>query len=206
MQRSDLVARVRARVDANALADVRACYPGVDYAKYTNADEWIATNVAHADRAGLFDGGPRRVLDLGAGPGWFVLVAQELGHDVAGVDIAHDGVLGDIARVLGVSRSILDHRIACDRPLPDDRTWHAITAHMITFNGHHNPEGLPVWGVREWSAFLDAIGAQLVGERTLTLEMNREDDGTMFPPGVEALFVERGAVVARQYATFRGLR
>lgn len=205
MRRDDLIARLHARVDKDALDEIRSKYAD-DYRKYAEPNEWIATNVSHAERAGLLDGQRRRVLDLGAGPGWFVLVARELGHEVVGVDVEHGGVLGDIARVLGVSDLIRDHLVSFDRPLPDEREWDGVTAHMITFNGHHNPDDLPVWGVREWSTFLDAISAQLVGDRILTLEMNREDDGSMFPPGVEELFVKRSAVVDRQHVTFRGLR
>lgn len=205
MQPDEYAARLRARVDAAALARIRERYTD-DFVKYTNADEWVATNVRHAVRAGLFGAPARDVLDLGAGPGWFVLVARELGHRVTGVDVEHGGVLGDIARTLGVTDNIADYRVTFDRPLPDDRTWDVITAHMITFNGHHNIGGIALWGVREWSTFLDAISARLRGDRTMTLEMNREDDGSMFPPGVEELFRSRGAVIDGRHATFRGLR
>jgi SAM-dependent methyltransferase len=74
--------------------------------KYADLPFWIARNVALAQRLGLDNAPPMRLLDIGMGAGHFAAVAQGLGHQVTGTDIAVP-LYDDIAAALSLDRRIL---------------------------------------------------------------------------------------------------
>ncbi len=74
--------------------------------KYADLPFWIARNVALAQRLGLDKGKPLKILDIGMGAGHFAAVAQGLGHQVTGTDIAVP-LYDDIAKALTLDRRIM---------------------------------------------------------------------------------------------------
>lgn len=194
-------------LDRSALAAIAERHRDSDYAKYLHAATWIPKNAERVVRAGLHRQTSRDVIDLGAGCGWFAWMCGLLGHRAVGIDLDIGGMFGEVSSMLGVE--IREHRVTADAPLPDDgRAYHAVTAHMITFNDHRRADR-PPWGVAEWDRFLDAVRArQRGGEhgRTLALEMNREPDGIMYQRGVAELFGARGGVIAERHVVFAPMR
>lgn len=201
LSHEQLVERVLARIDRARLSGIERRFPGHPFAKYFDVDRWVNVNIARAKLLGLHVASPdtglgqRRVLDLGAGFGYFLLVCRELGHVVQGVDLP-DPLYQAVTELLDVP--VVAHRIEPGAPLPVAPPYDVVTAHMVCFNGHRSRS---LWGARDWGAFLD----QLVGA-TLHLELNRELDGTLFPRGVAELFGDRGAVITGHHVVFARVR
>lgn len=199
MRADDLLHRVRSAIDVEALAAIEQREgTRTGRAKYFDVGKWLRVNVQRALMIGLHEGPPRRVVDLGAGFGYFVVVARVLGHDAIGVDLPVP-LYRDVTSALRVP--IVEHRIEPRAPLPPSlasQRWDVVTAHMVCFNGHTSDR---LWGVREWTTFLNAF----VGS-TLHLELNREPDGTIFPRGVAELFGDRGGVITARHVLFPSVR
>jgi hypothetical protein len=192
-----LAERSLAQIDRAKLGALEGRFRGHPFAKYFDAERWVRVNVARALLLELDAGPSRRVVDLGTGFGYFLLVCRVLGHEVQGVDLA-DPVYGAVTELLGVP--VVHHRIEPRWPLPSLAlaSPDVVTAHMVCFNGHGTRS---LWGVRDWSTFLNAFNGA-----TLHLELNREPDGMLFPRGVAELFGDRGAVIARHHVVFGCVR
>ncbi len=124
------------------------------------------------------------MLDLGCGAGYFLSICKLLGHEVLGVDVPNFGMYSELTALLGVP--VVQHRIEPLQPLPITGQWDVMTAHMVTFNGHC----VSPWGADEWRFLLDDVNA-----RWVSLELNRETDGSLFTDELRELFVQRGAVL-----------
>lgn len=171
-------------LNLDAFETIRATFADHRYAKYLDLDRWLEINLRRVEAIGLHEGPPRRVLDIGCGAGYFLHVCRLFGHEVTGLDV-HDPMFASLAEWLRVP--VFVGAIEPMQPLPVVGRWDVVTAHMITFNGHMSDR---LWGADEWAYFLDSLPAKRV-----YLELNREHDGLLFPPGVEELFITRGAVV-----------
>lgn len=165
---------------------IRARYPQSDEAhrsKYLDLRTYIKQNLQRLRVLGLDTGPPRRVLDLGCGCGYFVFLCRLAGHDAIGIDRKERRSLyTDMRELLGVPW--VPHAIRAFEPLPSLGRFDVVTAHMICFNGHR----VKPWGVAEWEWLLGEVSAPVIH-----LEFNAEPEGTLFPPGVRDLFLERGA-------------
>lgn len=195
LTRDALVSKVIRRIDHRQLAKIQQRYVGHGYGKYFDVEHWVRVNVMRASRMRLHMGPPRRVLDLGAGFGYFLAVCRELEHDVLGIDDA-EPIYQEASAAIGVP--VLVAPIEAGKPLPVPPPYDVVTAHMICFNNHNTP-GL--WGVREWRHLLD----QLIGA-TVDLELNIELDGTIFPSGVAELFRSYGATITGARVWFPRVR
>lgn len=177
-------------IDERAFGEIRERYGDPSQPahreKYLNLRQWIEINLERVRAIGLHRGGPRRVLDLGCGCGYFLYICKLLGHDVLGVDVPERRSLyTEVRELLGIPT--VSHAIRSFAPLPKlGGPFDVVTAYMVTFNAH----GRVPWGPDEWRFLLDELGAPLV-----YLELNAEPDGTLFPPGLREMFEERGAVV-----------
>lgn len=198
MTADEIVERARAAVDLEQLAELARQWPRHGFAKYFDDTRWLRVNAQRALLLRLHDGPPRRVVDLGAGFGYFLLVARVLGHDVVGIDLPSP-LYQAVTALMGVP--VVTHRIEPRAPLPAElasERFDVVTAHMVCFNGHGTRA---LWGRRDWTTFLNPfIGA------TLHLELNRERDGALFPRGVAELFGERGAIITGRHVVFPRVR
>src|SRR4051812_19476803 len=77
------------RIDQSQLAAIQAEYAGSKehYAKYSDVRRWLRLNIIRAQDLKLHRSGPKSVLDLGCGGGFFLYVCQHLGHRCLGLDI-----------------------------------------------------------------------------------------------------------------------
>src|SRR5438270_12883058 len=74
--------------------------------RFGDTNFWIKRNVERAQDLSL-DRGPRRhILDLGCGPGFFLYVAEKLGHTGVGLDIDEQAIFRDTLRLLKVNRVV----------------------------------------------------------------------------------------------------
>jgi SAM-dependent methyltransferase len=199
--------RVIATIDPTGFEQIRRRYavadPGADWPKYLDLDRWIGVNIRRIRQLELDLARPKRILDLGCGAGYFLYIAQLLGHSGVGLDLDRLPMFREITRLLGVRRVV--QRIQAFRSLPDfGQKFDVITAFMICFNNHKMP-GL--WGVREWEFFLDDLAKHLKPRGRVWLELNQEYDETFYTPELKEFFQKRGAKIDEQKVIFNsGLR
>ena len=199
--------RVIETIDPAGFEQIRRRYavadPGADWPKYLDLDRWIGVNIRRIRQLELDVARPKRILDLGCGAGYFLYIAQILGHSGVGLDMDRLPMFREITRLLGVRRVV--QQIQAFRPLPNfDQKFDVITAFMICFNDHKMP-GL--WGVPEWEFFLNDLAKHLTPRGRVWLELNQEYDGTFYTPELKEFFEKRGAKIDEQKVIFNsGLR
>src|SRR5205823_10695609 len=125
--------RVIETIDPEGFEHIRQRYavanPGADWPKYLDLDRWIEINIRRIREVELDLMRPKRILDLGCGAGYFLYIAQLLGHEGLGLDLDHLPMFRDITRLLGVRRVI--RKIKAFNPLPDLGKFDVITAFLI---------------------------------------------------------------------------
>jgi len=199
--------RVIETIDPDGFEQIRRRYtvanPGADWPKYLDLERWIEINIRRIREVELDLLRPKRILDLGCGAGYFLYIAQLLGHSGLGLDIDRLPMFREITRLLGVHRIV--QRIEPFRPLPDiGRKFDLVTAFMVCFNDHKMP-GL--WKVPEWEFFLDDLAKHLTARGRVWLELNQEYDGTFYTPELRNFFQQRGARINEHKIIFTsGLR
>jgi SAM-dependent methyltransferase len=172
--------------------------PGADWPKYLDLDRWIKVNIRRIRQLELDLARPKQILDLGCGAGYFLYIAQLLGHSGMGLDMDRLPMFREITKLLGVRRVV--QRIDAFRPLPNfGQKFDLITAFMICFNNHKMP-GL--WGIPEWEFFLDDLAKHLKPRGRVWLELNQEYDETFYTPALKEFFQKRGAKIDEQKVIF----
>jgi SAM-dependent methyltransferase len=140
-------------------------------AKYADLPLWLRRNLLRAARLGLHESSGLRILDIGAGPGYFIAAARALGHDCRGIDVAESCFTPLERRVYSELLESLNCRqhvapVSIERFVPyrfGGEQYDLITAFLTCFNRHAQPD---VWGVREWRFFVeDALGGMRPGGR-----------------------------------------
>ena len=185
--------RVIETIDPAAFEQIRRRYavenPGEHWPKYLDLDRWIGISIRRIREIELDLARRKRILDLGCGAGYFLYIAQLLGHSGLGLDVDSVPMFSDITRLLGVRRVI--QRIRAFDPLPVlGAKFDLVTAFMICFNNHKQTN---LWGVDEWEFFLDDLSRHLAPRGRVWLELNCEYDGTFYTPELKAFFERRGA-------------
>ena len=167
--------------------------------RWADASFWIKRNIERAQDISL-DRGPRRhILDLGCGPGYFLYVAQKLGHSGVGLDTDEHAVFRDTLPLLGVKRIV--HRIQPRFHLPSaEKKYDLITSYLTCF---HRLERLrngnwQTWSSAEWQFFIDDVRAhQLAEGGLLLLEFHPQKIGELYTPDVRELFLKNRARLFR---------
>src|SRR5438046_8178496 len=194
--------RVIETIDGPNFQKIRRRYavadPGEDWPKYLDLERWIDINIRRIREIELDLLRPKHILDLGCGAGYFLHIAQLLGHNGRGLDVDYLPMFAEITRLLGVRRII--SRIEPFIPLPDlEGKFDLITAFMICFNNHKQPN---LWDVPEWEFFLGDLAKYLAPRGRVWLELNREYDGTFYTPQLREFFAMRGAKIVEHKIIF----
>jgi len=194
--------RVIETIDPAAFEKIRRRYavedPGEHWPKYLDLDRWISINIRRIREIELDLARRKHILDLGCGAGYFLYIAQLLGHSGIGLDVDFVPMFSDVTRLLGVRRVI--QRIRAFDPLPElGAKFDLVTAFMICFNNHKQAN---LWGVAEWEFFLDDLARHLTPRGRVWLELNCEYDGTFYTPELKAFFQRRGARIDEQKIIF----
>lgn len=199
------VEEILAGVDQTALKRIREKYavPGelTHWPKYVDAPRWLRLNIKRAQELRLNTRRrPLRILDLGSGGGYFLLVSRFLGHSGVGLDIADPPMYGEMFEAFGLPRVVWT--IKAFEPLPNLRErFDLVTAFSICFNEHKTPG---VWGPEPWRFLLqDLKGRFLKPSGEIFLGMNPELDGTFYTPGLREFFLASGAKIDRSKVWFK---
>lgn len=174
--------------------------PGIkEMHRWADAKFWIKRNVERAQDISLDRGPPHHILDLGCGPGYFLYVAQKLGHTGVGLDIDEHAIFRDTLPLLGVKRIV--HRIQPRFHLPAaEKKYDLITSYLTCF---HRLERLrdgnwQTWSSAEWQFFIDDVRAhQLADGGLLLLEFHPQKNGELYAPDVRELFLKNRARLFR---------
>ncbi|MBL4849149.1 MAG: class I SAM-dependent methyltransferase [Planctomycetes bacterium] len=180
-------------------AEHRDADPAPGWSKYLNVEPWLKEKLLAVRKLGLQHSHPSRILDIGAGTGYFGWICTRYGHDAAGMDLDEVPLYAELCDFLELRRHIW--RVNAHEPLPElGARFDLITAFMICFNGHKSTD---LWGPKEWEFFLDDLRENLLnaGGR-IFLSFNAEDDGRCFTPELAAFFRDRGGRVSRREVEF----
>jgi SAM-dependent methyltransferase len=172
-------------------------------AKYVDFPIWSLRNIHRAAQLGLHHTSGLRILDIGAGPGYFIAAARALGHDCRGIDVPDScftplerQVYTGLLQALNCRQYVSPFSVERFVPLPfDGEPYDLITAFLVCFNRHNKPDQ---WGVPEWRFFVeDALGKLRAGGRLfLGLNDNRKRFGKLlfYDDALLAYFRSVGAV------------
>jgi SAM-dependent methyltransferase len=147
--------------------------------KFLDVDHWLRINLVRAAALGLNRKTAKRVLDLGAGPGWFLAVCRFYSHEVQGFDLPYceicpedSAVYVELNRALRVAPDIHRGRITAFSPVEIDGEFDVITAFLICFN---NLKSKGTWQAAEWRFFLEDIKRHLRPRGILRLQFNPDE-------------------------------
>ena len=136
--------------------------PQTGYVKYLDVAYWTADKIMRAETLGLFDTGPKRILDIGCGAGHFLAVCECLGHDAVGIDLSYP--VGDaVAELLGVDRRITE--VCPGSPLPANLgRFDIVTAFAIKFDERDcSAQGSSrYWTDADWDYFLRHVTGEMM--------------------------------------------
>ena len=191
------------KIDQERLRDIQARYAASTslYAKYANAERWFKRNISRIRQLQLDRSGPKDILDLGCGAGFFLFIAKQLGHSGLGVDVGHHPVCNELLDLFGVDRKVWP--IQAFEPLPDfGRKFDLITAFSTAF--HRSADKSVAWGTEQWNFFLDDLfERQLKTGGQIFFDINSGKDKRFFPSAVRDLFARRGAEIDGEFVWWK---
>ena len=173
--------------------------------RFADTKFWIKRNVERAQDLSL-DRSPRRhILDLGCGPGYFIYIAQKLGHTGIGLDIDEQAIFRDTLPLLKVKRIVHCIRPRFHLPAPEEK-YDLITSYLTCFHRieRRRDGDWQTWSADEWQFFIDDIRAhQLAEGGMLMLEFHPQKDGQLYPADVRELFLKNRARIFRSKVFLR---
>ena len=184
-----------AAIDAGQLRAIQAHYAGSTehYAKYADVERWLRLNIVRVQDLKLHRCRPKSVLDLGCGGGFFLFVAQQLGHRCLGLDVDEFPLFKRLLDLFRVERRVWT--IQAFERLPDlGRKFDLITAFSVEFNR----KGGWWWGPEEWGFFLDDVARHLNPGGRIFLGLNPARNKEFYTPELLDFFLSRGAEVERE--------
>lgn len=192
-----------ARIDQESLRGLQEKYGSLPpdspslwrhYAKYLDVEKHVRQNIRRAQDLNLPRLPPCEILDIGCGGGFFLFVAQALGHRGIGLDVGGIPVFDGLIDLLGVSR--VNYKITTFEALPDlGRRFDLITAFATAFHGRREDSWR--WGEREWEFFLTDLEQQLKPGGRIFFELNAAYHGCYYTPEILSVFLRHGGAVER---------
>jgi len=195
------LAPLYAKIDQAKLAEIQMRYASSTehYAKYARVKRWLDLNIVRVQDLRLHRCRPESVLDLGCGGGFFLFVAQQLGHSGLGLDINVFPLFTELLELFQVERRVWTIRPY--EPLPDlARSFDLITAFSVDFNRQSKRDWW--WGPPEWAFFLDDLKRHLNPGGRVFLGLNPRGDGEYYTPELRNFFLDQGASVERERVSF----
>ena len=196
-------------IDRKAWDDLRARYPQKPDAprinRFSDVDHWLKINIERAQDLWLDRSPPLRILDLGCGPGYFLYVCKQLGHEGVGVDIDEQPLFRETTALLGVRRVIF--RIEPQTPLPDlGGKFDLVTGHRVCFQKTvrwgTGPGEWHEWEPADWKFFLNDVRQNVLQPNgRILLDFNPRADGrSFFTPELRDVLSSEGARIFRSKA------
>jgi len=204
----DLYQRTASAIDRQRFADTfekyRTPVPTAGPAKYVDVDRWLRQAADRYLLTGLAAQPPgHRILDLGAGPGYFPLICRNEGHVPLLLDLDDEPLYRELVSFFGLPRIL--HRIAAFEPLPDSGgRFDLITAFKICFNV--NPDG-SAWDAPEWEFLFEDLRARMNPGGLLVLWFNVDAaTGELYPVDVARLLRDPPGFESRVFFEYALLR
>ncbi len=204
------------RIDQDRLVALRSEYGSLPptapalwrhYAKYLDLEKRLPINIQRAQELNLQRVPSLKILDIGCGGGFFLFVAQSLGHCGLGFDVEGIPVFDGLVELFGVERR--NYRITAFEPLPDfGGKFDLITAFATAFHGGREDSWR--WGPEEWDFFISDLKRHLEPGGRIFFDLNAAYDGEYFTPEIREVFLrhdgklERGNVLFAPRATKAG--
>jgi SAM-dependent methyltransferase len=144
-------------------------FPSLGPEKFLDLNVWLREAVHRYLLLGVDKMGPnRRVLDLGSGTGYFLLVCRHMGHDVLGIDLDTEPIYNQCFEFFGLPRAV--HRIEPMRSLiPLPHPFELVTAFMTTFHWY---EDETPWPAEPWRFFLKDVRGRLSKRGRMVIKFN----------------------------------
>jgi SAM-dependent methyltransferase len=144
-------------------------FPSLGAEKFLDLDVWLREAVYRYFFLGVDAMGPGlRVLDLGAGTGYFLLVCRHFGHEVLGLDLDAEPLYNEAFQFFDLPRVV--HRIQPLQPLADlPGRFDLVTAFMTTFHWY---EDETPWPAEPWRYFLEDLRPRLSDGGRLAIKFN----------------------------------
>src|SRR5437588_10954934 len=97
-----------AKIDHDRAREIQQRYANstAGYAKYANIEPWLRLNRERVQDLNLQRSAPKRVLDLGCGGGFFLLILKTLGHSVLGLDTERAPLYTELVDLFDIPRII----------------------------------------------------------------------------------------------------
>ena len=149
---------------------------GLGSSKYIDVEHWIRENVDRYVRYALHRP-PGRVLDVGCGSGFFLVVCRHMERRALGVDWDVDPLYGQQTEFFGVERVL--HRVRPGDYLPPlDGRFALVTAFQTGFN--EDPLSRRTWATEEWLGYFAAARRVLEPRGRVFVHFNRYN-GVLYP-------------------------
>lgn len=157
------------------------------YSKYLDIRPWMIQKLTYFYLLDLHRSRPLRILDLGTGAGFFPYICSLNGHKVITLDLDTVPMYNDLCKFLRLDRRTW--RIERFEKLPDLGTrFDLVTAFMITFNQHNEPDE---WGVDEWRFLLEDLKCNQMAEGgRIFFNLNVHRDSTWCDQDLLRLFLD----------------
>jgi SAM-dependent methyltransferase len=214
MEFKDILSRAKGELDWELLKAIVPSKKHESYADYLNAESWLRRFWdEEVTRLKLHTSSPKCILDLGAGPGYFLYLCRLLGHKVIGIERPR-AALEDFHDWLGIP--VVAHEIGARKRLPTfPIRFDLVTSFRVPFNTKRDTgrtDERYLFDLDEWSFFLDDVRDNLLAPGgTFSMKMNSQPKHIGLRYGDEELmayFASRGARDGepKQYVTFAPLR
>ena len=197
-----------AKIDQDRLRDLQARYGSLSsdspslwrhYSKYLDAEKHLRLNIRRAQDLNLHRFPPQEILDIGCGGGFFLFVAQALGHRGLGLDVGGIPVFDDLVDLLGINR--IEHKITRSETVPNfGRKFDLITAFATAFHGGREDSWR--WGEQEWDFFLRDLERHLEPGGRIFFDLNAAYQGEYYTPEILNVFLQHGGVIERSHVLF----
>lgn len=203
------IAPLLAKIDQGRLQTLRAEHGSLPssapalwrhYSKYLDVEKRLRLNIRRAQDLNLHRLPPQEILDIGCGGGFFLFVAQALGHRGLGLDVGGIPVFDDLVDLFGISR--IECAIKSLEALPDfGRKFDLITAFATAFHG--GQEDSWRWSEQEWDYFLTDLKRHLTPRGRIFFDLNAAYRGEYYTPEILNIFSRHGGVIERGNVFFR---
>ena len=202
------MAPLLARIDQDRLRTLRAEYGTLPstapalwrhYSKYLEVEKHLQLSIRRAQDLDLQCLPPQEILDIGCGGGFFLFVADALGHHGVGLDVGDIPVFNGLVDLLGIDR--LNYKLTRFETLPEfGRKFDLITAFATAFHGGYEDSWR--WGEQEWDFFLADLERHLKPSGRIFFDLNAAYQGKYYTPEILDVFLRHGGVVERNNVLF----
>lgn len=202
--------RVKRQIEAAGLEGIREKYgplftgesPALAKGKYLRLGGYLRRDLSRAVALGLHRSSPKKILDLGSGAGYFLLICENFGHYARGIDVPEENdeprddrlmhrFYSDMIELLGVGRTFWTIRPFEALPTLTSEPFDVVTAHQASFHRENLPSP---WGVPEWEFFIDDIWSKTTPKGRLVMLLNPDlEAGSLVEPDVRSFLEASGA-------------